>query len=113
MSTTSEAIFKKRLSALRVQRDINQEQLALKAGLPATAVSHFERGTRRPSFDNLRKLADALEVSVDYLMGRTENQTSNFGQDAEIARHYENMTENDRELARDFMARLADRGTKN
>lgn len=91
---------------------MNQEQLAEKAKLPATAVSHFERGTRKPSFDNLRKLADALEVSVDYLMGRTDNPTGNFGQDAEIARHYDNMTEDDRELARDFMERLAERGTK-
>ena len=111
MSTPDKAFFRKRLGDTRKLRDLNQEGLAKKAALPSTAISHFESGTRKPSFDNLRKLADALDVSIDYLMGRTDEMSGNLVKDAEIFRDYENMTEGDRELARDFMSRLAERNT--
>ena len=109
MSSGEGNLFRIRLVDTRKKRDLNQEELADRAGLPSTAISHFESGKRRPSFDNLRKLADALKVSIDYLMGRTDEPTGAFAGDAEIFRDYENMTEADRELARDFMARLAKR----
>ena len=41
----------------------------------ASAISHFETGTRKPSFDNLRRLADALDVTTDYLLGRVKDFT--------------------------------------
>ena len=47
--------------------------LAKLAGVQPSSVSNFERGKRKPSFDTLMRLADTLMVSVDYLMGRTEN----------------------------------------
>ena len=109
MSTSGRELFKKRLADTRKRRDLSQVELAKKAGLPATAISHFESGGRKPSFDNLRKLADALDVSIDYLMGRTDEPSGHVSADIEIARHYENMTEADRERARDFMALLAQR----
>ncbi len=112
MSTSNEQQFKKRLKHTRDLRKLNQESLAKKAGLPSTAISHFESGTRKPSFDNLRKLAEALEVSIDYLMGRTANISGNQTHEAEIFRDYENLSDDDRELARDFMARLAKRNPK-
>lgn len=111
MSTSDGALFKKRLIDTRKTRKLSQEGLAKKAGLPSTAISHFESGTRKPSFDNLRKLADALEVSIDYLMGRADEMSGSLRKDAEIFRDYENLTDDDRELARDFMARLAKRKT--
>ncbi len=109
MSTPNQSLFKSRLQQVRKLRELNQEELANKASLPATAISHFESGTRKPSFDNLRKLADALEVSIDYLMGRTDTMSGSQATEAEIFRDYENLTDDDRELARDFMARLAKR----
>ena len=109
MSTPNESVFKLRLQQTRKLRELSQDELANKAGLPSTAVSHFESGKRKPSFDNLRKLADALEVSIDYLVGRTGNLSGNRSSEAEIFRDYENLTDDDRELARDFMARLAKR----
>jgi transcriptional regulator with XRE-family HTH domain len=35
-------------------------------------VSHFESGARKPSFENLKKLATALDVTTDYLLGRAD-----------------------------------------
>lgn len=111
MSTPNGKIFKNRLQHTRKLRELNQEELANKADLPPTAISHFESGTRKPSFDNLRKLADALGVSIDYLMGRTADMGGTLSTKAEIFRDYENLTDNDRALAEDFMARLAKRNT--
>ena len=64
-------IFSKRLKEVRELRGLNQLELAKKAGLQSTAISHFETGGRAPSFDNLKKLADALNVATDYLIGRS------------------------------------------
>ena len=41
--------------------------------MKGAAISLFETGSRRPSFDNLRKLADALSVTADFLLGRTDD----------------------------------------
>lgn len=109
MSTTNIKLFTKRLSETRKKRGLNQEGLAKIALLPSTAISHFESGARKPSFDNLRKLADALEVSIDYLMGRTDEMSGDLVKEAAIFRDYENLTDDDRDLARKFMANLAER----
>ncbi len=66
--------FPERLKSMRETRGWSQEELATKARLQATAISHFETGGRSPSFDNLKKLADALNVSSDYLLGRSDSQ---------------------------------------
>ena len=58
---------------MRKQRGIEQWVLANLAGVQPSSISNFERGKRKPSFDTLERLADTLMVSVDYLMGRTEN----------------------------------------
>lgn len=63
--------FPERLKKARETRGLSQAQLAEKTRLQPTAISHFETGGRSPSFDNLRRLADALSVSTDYLVGRT------------------------------------------
>ena len=51
---------------------LSQSDLASKTGLKQVAISLFETGRRAPSFGNLKRLADALEVTTDYLMGRSE-----------------------------------------
>ena len=66
-------IFRKRLREAREMRGYKQEQLAERAKMPATTVAHFEAGTRKPSFDSLRKLAIALEITTDYLLGRVDD----------------------------------------
>ena len=67
-------IFSKRVKEMRELRGLSQADLAKKTGLQATAISHFETGNRAPSFDNLRILADALNVATDYLIGRSDEQ---------------------------------------
>ena len=102
-------LFPQRLQALREKRGLNQEELAKKGSLQATAISHFETGTRKPSFDNLRRLADALETTVDYLMGRTDDPAAIVPEGDQIFRDFEKLTAEERKFARDFMATLAKR----
>jgi transcriptional regulator with XRE-family HTH domain len=68
--------FSERLREIREMKKWNQDDLARRADLQPSAISHFENGRRHPSFDNLKRLADALNVTVDYLLGRTDDPKS-------------------------------------
>lgn len=112
MSIELGTIFQQRLVETRKLRRMNQEALAKAANLASTAISHFESGNRKPSFDNLRKLADALGVTLDYLMGRSDDLQNSAPKDLEDAamfRDYGNLSQADREFARKFMSDLAER----
>lgn len=100
--------FPARLKAARELRKINQNDLAEKTGLPATSISHFEAGSRKPSFDNLRRIAENLNVTADYLLGRVDEPTALAGAD-KLHRHAQNLSAEDMELAENFMKMLGDR----
>ena len=61
--------FKDRLKLTRLMRGMTQRDLAKATGLQSTAISFFETGLRLPCFENMRRLALALDVSADYLLG--------------------------------------------
>ena len=67
--------FGSRLRKLRKERNLTQEQLASLIGVKNSVISFYEVGERLPSPDVLRKLALALHVSTDYLLGRTDDST--------------------------------------
>jgi len=75
VSNTSEETekFAIRLKTARDMRELSQTALAKKAGLDPSAIGHFESDRRKPSFANVRVLAKALDVSADYLLGRSES----------------------------------------
>jgi transcriptional regulator with XRE-family HTH domain len=52
------------LKQLREDREITQEELAFDAGLTASALSRIERGLNSPGWMTVRRIAEALEVSV-------------------------------------------------
>lgn len=108
MDKSRNSIFPQRLRAAREIRELNQEKLARSAGLQASAISHFETGTRKPSFNNLKRLADALNVTTDYLLGRVEDPAGLAGADR-IYRHLEQLKGSDRKTAEDMIEMLARR----
>lgn len=61
--------FKARLKHARDMRGLTQAELARQLDWQQSAVGHFEGGRRKPSFDNLRALCEALNVSGDFLLG--------------------------------------------
>lgn len=105
------AVFPDRLRTAREYRGLNQGELAKKAGMQPSAISHFETGTRKPSFDNLRILADTLDVSTDYLLGRAEEFKALAGPDR-LHRHYESLQASDRKMADDLIEMLAKRAAE-
>jgi transcriptional regulator with XRE-family HTH domain len=105
-SSRPSEVFPERLRAARDKRGLNQGDLAKRAGLQASAISHFETGTRKPSFDNLRRLADALDVTTDFLLGRVKELDGLAGAD-KLHRHYDRLTSDDRDVADSLMEMLA------
>ena len=104
-------VFPERLKTARETRELTQEGLAKLANLQPSAISHFETGTRKPSFDNLRRLADALDVTTDYLLGRVEEMQDVAGSDR-VHRHLDQLSTSDREIAEDFLKLLAKRRSR-
>ncbi|WP_050814378.1 helix-turn-helix domain-containing protein, partial [Streptococcus sobrinus] len=63
---------KERIIKKRKELGLTQTELAKRAGLKPPAISQYESGARNPSYDALIKLANALNVKVDYLVSGIE-----------------------------------------
>lgn len=59
------------ISALRAEKGIYQKELADYLQVSIGTISNYEQGIHNPDFDTLCKIADFYEVSLDYLLGRT------------------------------------------
>ena len=70
--------FGENLRKLREMRDITQEQLAEMADIARTMVGRYETTDQLPSLDTLMRLADALDTSTDYLLGRTDSPDEQY-----------------------------------
>lgn len=111
MSRSSE-LFKTRLRKARRIRELSQAKLAAKAGFPASAISHFEVGSRKPSFENLRRLAMALSVSADFLLGLVDEFAWTADADP-LYRDLKNLPDTDRQMVRAFLQGLTQRKRHN
>lgn len=63
--------FGNRLKIVREEKGFKREYIAQKIGTSAAIIGRYERGERTPSVDIAKKIAEALEVSLDYLVGDT------------------------------------------
>jgi transcriptional regulator with XRE-family HTH domain len=59
---------------LRNEAKLTQEQLANTLSLSQQAISGYENGARFPDQDTLEKIADFFDVSIDYLLGRSDTR---------------------------------------
>ena len=66
-----------RIRDLREDKDMNQTQIATYLGMSQTGYSKYETGERDVPTSILIKLADYYGVSVDYILGRTNNKKIN------------------------------------
>ena len=67
-------LFPQRLRAVREQLNISQHELARLCGLSMNQISRYELGVREPTSISLVKIARTLNVSMDYLVGLTNDQ---------------------------------------
>ncbi len=72
MERDSKADFATRLRELRNSRGLRQKDLALEMGLAQTTIANYEQKSRFPDERILGRIADFFDVSMDYLLGRTE-----------------------------------------
>ena len=100
--------FPQRLKQCREIRGFSQTSLAKKADVPPSAISHFEAGERKPSFETLRRLADTLAVTIDYLLGRIDETEGLMDADP-LYRGFQELNDEDRKFMRDFMQLLRKR----
>lgn len=66
-----------RLKSLRIKRGISQLKLALDLNMNQNSISRYENHEREAGYDTLIAIADYFNVSVDYLLGRTDNPDIN------------------------------------
>ena len=71
-------MFCKNLRYARMQRKMTQQSLADAVHLALRSYQCYEQGTREPSLHMLVKLADALQVSTDFLLGRDMDAVRQF-----------------------------------
>lgn len=64
--------FSERLKTLRKEAGFTQVDVAEKLGISQPAYASWERGAKKPTQDNLVKIAQILNVSVDYLVGNSQ-----------------------------------------
>ncbi len=103
------ATFGERIKELRVARGLTLEQLAQATDSSKSYIWELEnKNPPRPSAEKLSAIASALEVTVDYLMGR-DDQTLAEAEDKAFYRAYSNMPAETRRKLRE-MAKIL--GTK-
>lgn len=62
-----------RLRGLRMGKRMSQQKLAIELGMNQNSVSRYETGEREADYQTLISIADYFDVSIDYLLERTDN----------------------------------------
>ena len=109
------ATIAKRVKVLREKAEMNQTELAKASGVPQTTISRIESGkVEQLRSETLIRLAEALKVPGDYLVGRANSLTPEdvFRSDSEaeiLLRGYGNLSLKARQQVRDFVRFLEKR----
>ena len=99
--------FARRLRELRRQKDLSQSELAKRVAVHSTHISRYERGLSRPTADTLKRLADVLGVSGDYLLeGATDEAAKARFEDRDLLRQFqevEGLPARDKEIVKELL----------
>ncbi|WP_247918170.1 helix-turn-helix domain-containing protein [Streptococcus oralis] len=101
--------FKDRLKQLRLKNKLTQQNIANHFQTSPQSYAQWEKGLRKPSAENLQKLADYFNVSTDYLLGKTDIPEPDLEIDLDtaidnsVAYDGTPITDNDREIIKDFL----------
>lgn len=78
-------MFPERLKTLRqTQAKCSQTELAQRLGVTQSAIANWEGGQREPNYETTRKIADLFQVTVDYLMGRSDDPQGTAAAEEEL-----------------------------
>lgn len=99
-----------RIQAAREQKKIRQKDLATKLGIAPNTLSQYETGKREPDFETLRRIADALDTSTDYLLGHdyTKKEPTPVSESGPLyPPEYDLLSPEDKELVDNMIRSLA------
>lgn len=100
-----EDILARRLRTLREEHGYLQKFVADKLGIKSNTLSGYENGTRSPDPSMLSDLADLYNVSIDYLLGRTDNKEALHKQAGISDDDYNNLSAYQKEVIDFFLTR--------
>ncbi|WP_186446235.1 helix-turn-helix domain-containing protein [Paenibacillus cremeus] len=89
-----------RIAHLREKHALTQEDLANKLGISRAALSHYETSRREPDYETIDKIASFFRVSIDYLLGRTNQPDSIL--DQEVREFVDNLELSDEKILEKF-----------
>lgn len=69
--------FSDRILSLKNEKSVLQKTIADSIGISLRALQRYEKGETQPTLPVLVALADFFDVSIDYLVGRTDNPAVN------------------------------------
>lgn len=101
--------FKDRLKAVRLNNKLTQKEVANHFQTSPQSYAQWEKGLRKPSAENLQKLADFFNVSTDYLLGKTDLPEPNSDIDLDtaidnsVAFDGTPITDDDREIIKNYL----------
>lgn len=73
----NENIFGERLKKLRIDNGFTLQNIGDHVGSSRSTIGNIERGVKPPSLAMVKAIADFFDVSIDYLIGRTDNPEVN------------------------------------
>lgn len=102
-------MFIERLKKLRKKEKLTQKDIATFLNISQPAYQQFESGKKKMNLETMEKLADYFNVSIDYLLGKTD--IPDFDLEIDINNAIDNsvaydgtpITDNDREIIKDFL----------
>ncbi|MBQ9782848.1 MAG: helix-turn-helix transcriptional regulator [Clostridia bacterium] len=88
-----------KIKELREEKNLTQEALALAVGTSQRNIGRWENGINEPLYSQLLKLADFFNCSIDYLVGRTDDETFIIKQnDRTVAPMGDALTQDEKDL---------------
>jgi transcriptional regulator with XRE-family HTH domain len=73
------ALHVERLQRLREENGWSQRELSRRCGIGITMISKYEAGQAEPTTSSLRKMAEVLDVSADFLIGLSDSPRGHLG----------------------------------
>ena len=67
-------VISDRIKGLRIEKDVTLEEVAQSTGMTRSLLSKYERAKSEPGLRALRKLSDYYNVTLDYLLGETDEK---------------------------------------
>lgn len=97
-----------RMRELRKGNNLTMKQLGVLVGVSESTISFYETGRHEPDISTLKSIADALNTSIDYLIGRSDIRfDSADAEESELIELYESMNAHGKETAMSTMRAMA------